>query len=97
MPLHSAGPVILRLKEFALDYFWTEAASFGTERPSDFEDLNSSLPKPRGGPDAPHARGERWNTTTGTLIGILLTNPQVFITLIVICKGSHLNTTTNKL
>ena len=36
------GPVILRLKEFAVDYFWTEAGSFGKERPGHFEDLTSS-------------------------------------------------------
>ncbi|KAK5849061.1 hypothetical protein PBY51_008735 [Eleginops maclovinus] len=46
------GPVILRLKEFAVDYFWTEAGSFGKERPGHFEDLTSSsshcLPKAPG-------------------------------------------------
>lgn len=46
---HSARPVILRLKEFAVDYFWTEAGSFGKERPGHFEDLTGSsrrcLPK----------------------------------------------------
>lgn len=49
-------PVILRLKEFAVDYFWTEAGSFGKERPGHFEDLTSSshcLPKAPGAAPTP--------------------------------------------
>ncbi len=49
-------PVILRLKEFAVDYFWTEAGSFGKERPGHFEDLTSSshcLPKALGAAPTP--------------------------------------------
>lgn len=49
-------PVILRLKEFAVDYFWTEAGSFGKKRPGHFEDLTSSshcLPKALGAAPAP--------------------------------------------
>lgn len=51
-------PVILRLKEFAVDYFWTEAGSFGKERPGHFEDLTSSshcLPTALGAAQAPAA------------------------------------------
>lgn len=51
-------PVILRLKEFAVDYFWTEAGSFGKQRPGHFEDLTSSshcLPTALGAAQAPAA------------------------------------------
>lgn len=41
--LSTARPVILRLKEFAVDYvFWAEAGGFGDKRPGHFEDLPSS-------------------------------------------------------
>lgn len=52
--LSTARPVILRLKEFAVDYvFWAEAGGFGEERPGHFEDL------PKQQPRAPRSRGIR--------------------------------------
>lgn len=59
--------VILRLKEFSVDYFWTEAGSFGKERPGHFEDLTSSshcLPKSLGVAPATHTHTHAPNTHT---------------------------------
>lgn len=53
--------MILRLKEFAVDYFWAEAGGFGNERPGHFEDLTSSSHRL---PNATGAAPDTGNTHT---------------------------------
>ncbi|KAI4803213.1 hypothetical protein KUCAC02_006769, partial [Chaenocephalus aceratus] len=76
------GSVILRLKEFAVDYFWTEAGGFGKERPGHFEDLTSSsshcLPKAPGAPIRDRSvRPPATDTHADTLISSLFTDTRL--------------------